>query len=116
LLALRRRIFSPRKPPRRRRESDSGNHQSTVRLLTPPSDNATLRHQLPPQPHHDYDDNNDRAKQVSRKELARIQQQGIIRRQKLLFKSNEALAAGQKAELAKQYPLAGKSICSRGRL
>jgi len=40
------------------------------------------------------------------RELARIQQQEVIRRQELIFKANQDLADGQKAEVAQQYPLA----------
>jgi tetratricopeptide (TPR) repeat protein len=41
-------------------------------------------------------------------EIARIQQQEIIRRQELIFRANESLSAGRKAELANDYPEARK--------
>lgn len=44
--------------------------------------------------------------EMTPQELARVQQQAIIRRQELLFKANQALESAQKAELANQYPLA----------
>jgi general secretion pathway protein D len=74
-------------------------------LLTPPSDNAT-----PPPAASTTTTTTKTTTTVTPnqfpQELARIQQQGIIRRQELLFKSNQALENGRKAELAKQYPVA----------
>jgi general secretion pathway protein D len=46
---------------------------------------------------------------MSRAEIARIEQQEIIRRQELVFRANDALAAGQRAELALDYPEARKN-------
>jgi general secretion pathway protein D len=43
---------------------------------------------------------------MSRSEVARIQQQEIIRRQELIFRANQALDTAQRAELAMDYPLA----------
>ncbi len=45
---------------------------------------------------------------MSSGEIARIQQQEIIRRQELTFRANESLKAGRKAELATNYPEARK--------
>lgn len=45
---------------------------------------------------------------MSSREIARIQQQEIIRRQEIIFRANESLSAGRKAELAQQYPEARK--------
>jgi len=42
------------------------------------------------------------------REVARIQQQEIIRRQELIFRANESLSAGRKAELGTNYPEARK--------
>jgi general secretion pathway protein D len=42
-------------------------------------------------------------------EIARIQEQEIIRRQELIFRANEALDAAQRAELATDYPNARKN-------
>ena len=41
---------------------------------------------------------------MSPAEVARIQQQEIIRRQELVFRANQALATAQKAELGTNYP------------
>jgi general secretion pathway protein D len=43
-------------------------------------------------------------KEMTRAEIARIQQQAIIRRQELIFRANEALATGRRNELAAEYP------------
>jgi general secretion pathway protein D len=43
---------------------------------------------------------------MTRADIARIQQQEIIRRQELIFRANEALDTAQRAELATDYPLA----------
>jgi len=45
---------------------------------------------------------------MSSREIARIQQQEIIRRQELIFRANESLKAARKAELATNYPEARK--------
>lgn len=47
--------------------------------------------------------------QMSQREIERVQQQEIIRRQELVFKANQALAAGHTAELAGDYPEARKN-------
>jgi len=47
--------------------------------------------------------------QMSQREIQRVEQQAIIRRQELLFQANQALVLGQKAELATQYPEARKN-------
>ena len=43
---------------------------------------------------------------MTRSEVARVNQQEIIRRQELIFRANEALDTAQKAELATDYPTA----------
>jgi general secretion pathway protein D len=43
---------------------------------------------------------------MSQAEIARMQQQEIIRRQEMIFNANQALATAQKAELGGNYPLA----------
>jgi general secretion pathway protein D len=43
---------------------------------------------------------------MSRSQIARIQQQEIIRRQELVFRANQALDTAQRAELATDYPTA----------
>lgn len=45
---------------------------------------------------------------VSSREIARLQQQEIIRRQELIFRANESLKSARKAELAADYPEARK--------
>jgi general secretion pathway protein D len=45
---------------------------------------------------------------MSRQEIARVQEQEIIRRQEVVFRANESLKAGRKAEVATQYPEARK--------
>jgi len=45
---------------------------------------------------------------MTTREIARVQQQEIIRRQELIFRANESLSAGRKAELAADYPEARK--------
>jgi general secretion pathway protein D len=45
---------------------------------------------------------------MTSREIARVQQQEIIRRQELIFRANESLTAGRKAELASNYPDARK--------
>jgi hypothetical protein len=42
------------------------------------------------------------------REIARVQQQEIIRRQELIFRANESLKTARKAELATEYPEARK--------
>jgi general secretion pathway protein D len=46
---------------------------------------------------------------TSPQEIARIQQQEIIRRQELVFRANDALATAQKQELGNDYPEARKN-------
>jgi general secretion pathway protein D len=46
---------------------------------------------------------------MTSREIARVQQQEIIRRQELIFRANEALKAGRKSELATDYPEARKN-------
>ena len=74
-------------------------------LLTPPSDSATP---APPASTTTTSTTTTTTTDPNKfpQELARIQQQGIIRRQELLFKANQALENGRKAELANQYPVA----------
>ena len=43
---------------------------------------------------------------MSRAQIARVQQQEIIRRQELIFRANQSLDVGQRAELAMDYPTA----------
>lgn len=50
--------------------------------------------------------------QMSQREIDRLQQQEIIRRQELLFNANQDLAQAQKAELATNYPEARKDYLS----
>lgn len=72
-------------------------------LLTPPPDNAPTpapSTEAAPEP------TKKPSAELSPRELARVQQQAIIRRQELLFNANEAMATAQKAELANQWPLA----------
>jgi len=45
---------------------------------------------------------------LTSREIARIRQQEIIRRQELVFRANQSLSAGRKAELAMDYPEARK--------
>jgi len=45
---------------------------------------------------------------MSSREIARLQQQEIIRRQELIFRANESLKTARKAELAADYPEARK--------
>jgi general secretion pathway protein D len=45
---------------------------------------------------------------VSPRDLAQIRQQEIVRRQELIYRANESLKAGRKAELATDYPEARK--------
>jgi general secretion pathway protein D len=47
-------------------------------------------------------------KHLSQSEISRVNQQEIIRRQELIFRANESLKAGRKAELATNYPEARK--------
>ncbi|HUB66800.1 MAG TPA: hypothetical protein VL981_04880 [Candidatus Methylacidiphilales bacterium] len=46
---------------------------------------------------------------MTREEIARANEQEIIRRQDLMFRANEALSAGRKAEVAQNYPEARKN-------
>jgi general secretion pathway protein D len=62
-------------------------------LLTPPADNA-----MP--------DKTTGSTEMSRADIARVQQQEIIRRQELIFRANQALDTAQRAELAMDYPIA----------
>ena len=41
---------------------------------------------------------------MSRREIERIQQQEVIRRQELVFRANQAVEAGRQAELGTRYP------------
>ena len=45
---------------------------------------------------------------MTSREIARVRQQEIIRRQELIFRANESLGAARKAELANDYPEARK--------
>ena len=45
---------------------------------------------------------------LSSHELAQVRQEEIIRRQELIFRANESLKAGRKAEVAQEYPEARK--------
>lgn len=47
--------------------------------------------------------------EMTPREIARIQQQEVIRRQELIFTANQALSAGHKAELGTNYPVARKN-------
>ena len=74
-------------------------------LLTPPPDNAptmpapaATNPAPPPAP-----------VKMTSGELARIQQQEIIRRQYLVYQADEALKAGRKAEVGLDYPIARKN-------
>jgi general secretion pathway protein D len=62
-------------------------------LLTPPPDNTVANKTTG-------------STEMSRAEIARIQQQEIIRRQELIFRANQALDTAQRAELAMDYPVA----------
>ena len=53
--------------------------------------------------------NNSASPEITHREIERLQQQEIIRRQELMFKANQALAEGQKAELSANYPEARKN-------
>ena len=80
-------------------------------LLTPPPDNApavsttttstttTSTTTAPTVVHHS-------STEMTRTEIARVQQQEIIRRQELIFRANQAVDTAQRAELAMDYPLA----------
>jgi general secretion pathway protein D len=46
------------------------------------------------------------SRRMSRSEISRIQQQEIIRRQELVYRADQALSAGARAELATDYPTA----------
>jgi general secretion pathway protein D len=46
---------------------------------------------------------------LSSREIAQIRQQEIVRRQELIYRANESLKAGRKAELATDYPEARKN-------
>jgi hypothetical protein len=56
-------------------------------LLTPPPDNAP---------------------KSSSREMAEVRQEEIVRRQELIYRANESLKTGRKAEVAEQYPEARK--------
>lgn len=80
--------------------------------LTPPADNApaapdaaTTSSALTPTPNPPKA----QAAPLTSREVARIQQQEIIRRQELIFKANEAMKDANKAELATNYAEARKS-------
>ena len=62
-------------------------------LLTPPPDNTAPGKTTG-------------STEMTRAEIARVQQQEIIRRQELIFRANQALDAAQRAELAMDYPIA----------
>jgi general secretion pathway protein D len=65
-------------------------------LLTPPADTST-----PAVP-----GKTSTSTPMSRSEIARIQQQEVVRRQELIFRANQALDTAQRAELAMDYPIA----------
>ena len=46
------------------------------------------------------------SKPMSRAQIARVQQQEVIRRQELIFRANQSVDVGQRAELATDYPTA----------
>jgi len=93
-------------------------------LLTPPPDNAPAMEPVPagpasPAPATPPDTSTttttttttktqSTSTKMTSREIARIQQQEIIRREELVFRANESLSAGRKAELANQYPEARK--------
>jgi general secretion pathway protein D len=62
-------------------------------LLTPPGDGTTA-------------DKTTGSTVMTRAEIARVQQQEVIRRQELIFRANQALDTAQRAELAMDYPIA----------
>jgi len=82
-------------------------------LLTPPADNAPV---VPPSATTSTTSSSvtttkttpSTPAKMTPREIARIQQQEIIRRQELIFRANESLKAGRKAELATEYPEARK--------
>jgi general secretion pathway protein D len=77
----------------------------TSGLLTPPSDNATPAPTTTTTTTTTQSVKSSSA-EPSPREIERVQQQAIIRRQELLFKANQAMESAQKAELADQYPVA----------
>jgi general secretion pathway protein D len=87
-------------------------------LLTPPPDNAPVVAPAPaPAPSATTPTTksttttkatSSSSSKMSSREIARIQQQEIIRRQELIFRANESLKAGRKAEVASNYPEARK--------
>jgi general secretion pathway protein D len=79
-------------------------------LLTPPPDNAPTVTATPaPAPTTTTAvTTTTTTPRVNSHELARIRQEEIIRRQELIFRANESLKAGRKAEVAQEYPEARK--------
>jgi general secretion pathway protein D len=76
-------------------------------LLTPPPDNAPAA--VPSTPESTPATGTPVAPvKLSSHEIARLQQQEIIRRQELIFRANESLKMARKAEVATQYPEARK--------
>ncbi len=92
-------------------DTAGGQPMAPVQPLAPPSDNApalttpgatsspSSTEVPPPAPKTSV-----ASAPSSPNEVARIQQQEIIRRQELMFRANQALASAQKAELGASYP------------
>jgi general secretion pathway protein D len=85
-------------------------------LLTPPPDNAPSVPETnsapalepvtpPPAP---TTTTRTRSTTTSRSDVARIQEQEVIRRQELVFRANQSLDSAQRSELAQDYPNARK--------
>jgi general secretion pathway protein D len=82
-------------------------------LLTPPPDNAPAAAPTPASASSDTapvptpsSASRRSSTSMSRAEIARIQQQEIIRRQELIFRANQSLDSAQREELAMEYPAA----------
>jgi general secretion pathway protein D len=76
-------------------------------LLTPPPDNApaVAPAAATPAP---ADATAASAPKSSSREMAEVRQEEIVRRQELIYRANESLKTGRKAEVAEQYPEARK--------
>lgn len=105
------RLFSQESATAGQAVADAPVPSPTPGLLTPPPDNAPVQ----PAPAATTTTTTTTTKttstssEMSPREIARVQQQEIIRRQELIFRANQAVSAARKAELASDFPEARKN-------